>query len=63
VKQDLVEAYAWLTVAVLHGDDDAELLRNHVAVDMTEAEFNEGKCCAARHEEDVRAAMQHTVSH
>src|SRR5210317_864931 len=57
VPRNHVDAYAWLTVAVLHGDADAELLRNHVAVEMSDEEFDEGKRCAARYQEDVRVAM------
>ena len=63
VPRNLVDAYAWLTVAVLHGDADAELLRNHVAVEMSDEEFDEGKRCAARYQEDVRVAMNGTTSH
>jgi uncharacterized protein len=63
VQRSLVDAYAWLTLAVLHGDSDAELLRNHVAIDMTDEEFEEGKRCAARYQEDLRAAMEQPTSH
>jgi TPR repeat protein len=63
VSRNLVDAYAWLTVAVLHGDADAELLRNHVAVEMSDEEFDEGKRCAARYQEDVRVAMNGPTSH
>ena len=57
VRQNPVEAYAWLTVAVLQGDNDAELLRNHVAVDMTDDEFDEGKRCAARYQEELNSTV------
>jgi uncharacterized protein len=63
VQRSLVDAYAWLTVAVLHGDVDAELLRNHVAIDMTDEEFDEGKRCAANYQENIRAAMKSSTSH
>ena len=63
VQRSLVDAYAWLTVAVLHGDTDAELLRNHVAIDMTDEEFDEGKRRAARCQEDIRAVMKQSISH
>jgi TPR repeat protein len=63
VQRSLVDAYAWLTVAVLHGDADAELLRNHVAIEMTDAEFDEGKRCAASYQEDIRVATRQSTSH
>ena len=63
VQRSLVDAYAWLTVAIMHGDADAELLRNHVAIDMTDEEFDEGKRCAASYQEDIRAAMKSSTSH
>ena len=63
VPRSLIDAYAWLTVAVLHGDADAELLRNHVAIEMSDEEFDEGKRCAARYQEDVRVAMNQSTSH
>jgi TPR repeat protein len=63
VQRNLVAAYAWLTVAVMHGDADAELLRNHVAIDMTDEEFDEGKRCAASYQEDIRASMKSSTSH
>ena len=63
VQRILVDAYAWLTVAVLHGDADAEILRNHVASDMSDEEFDEGKRCAARYQEKVLASMHNTRSH
>jgi len=47
VPLDLVKAYAWLTLAVLQGDRDAETLRNIVGAEMTDAEFEAGKRCAA----------------
>jgi TPR repeat protein len=63
VTKSLVDAYAWLTVAVLHGDADAELLRNHVAIEMSDDEFDEGKRCAARYQENIRAVMKQSTSH
>lgn len=49
VPLDLVKAYAWLTLAVLQGDRDAETLRNIVGAEMTDAEFEAGKRCAAEY--------------
>ena len=42
---------------------DAELLRNHVAIEMTDAEFDEGKRCAASYQEDIRVATRQSTSH
>lgn len=38
VEADAVEAFAWLSVALLSGDPDAAALREVVAQDMTAAE-------------------------
>ena len=40
---DLVEAYAWLTLAMAQGDNDAELLRQIVMETMTAAEVQVGE--------------------
>ncbi len=39
VAIDLVQSYFWLSKAIAQGDDDAELLRRQVAVQMSDAEF------------------------
>jgi TPR repeat protein len=39
VEQDEVEAYAWLSVAALDGDPDADALREVVMQDMASAEI------------------------
>lgn len=38
VEQDAVEAYAWLSVAILGGDPDAAILRDIVCREMSGAE-------------------------
>ena len=43
VAVDLVQAYFWLTRAIDQGDADAERLRRHVAVEMSDAEFAEAR--------------------
>ena len=42
VEENAVEAYAWLSVAMLQGDPDAEELRNAVVNDMSPAQIKEG---------------------
>lgn len=54
VAIDLVKAYAWLTVAIMQGDRDADLLRNIVGAQMSDGEFNEGKVCAAHYIAELR---------
>lgn len=39
VEIDLVQAFYWLTQAIEQGDEDAELLRRHVAIEMGDEEF------------------------
>jgi uncharacterized protein len=48
VELDLSVAYAWLTLAVMQGDREAECLRNIVGCDISDAEFNAGKLLAAQ---------------
>lgn len=43
VEQDNSLSFFWLTVAHEQGDTDAELLRNMVAVNMTEEEFRQAR--------------------
>jgi TPR repeat protein len=47
VVQDNSASYAWLTLAVLQGDRDAEILRNVVGVELSEAEYQQGKKLAS----------------
>ncbi|UCE89527.1 MAG: sel1 repeat family protein [Pseudomonadota bacterium] len=42
-RGDSVEAYAWLTLAMAQGDNDAELLRQIVMESMTVAEVQAGE--------------------
>lgn len=55
IPLDLVKAYAWLTLAVLQGDRDAETLRNIVGAQMSDAEFEAGKRCAADYAQFTQA--------
>ncbi len=43
VEPDPVQAYFWLSRAIAQGDQDAELLRRHVAKDMSDAEFEQAR--------------------
>lgn len=43
VEIDLVQAYFWLSCAIGQGDQDAESLRRHVAVEMTASEFADAR--------------------
>ena len=43
VEPDLVQAYFWLSLAIAQGDQDAEMLRRHVAKDMNDAEFEQAR--------------------
>ena len=56
VPVDLVKAWAWLTVAVLQGNRAAVTLRNIVGSQLTDAEFEAGKRCAADYEKLPRTA-------
>ena len=47
VELDLSVAYAWLTLAVMQGDRDAEHLRNIIGCDISDEEFAHGKLMAA----------------
>lgn len=50
VAEDLVEAWAWLTLAVMRGDKDAEQLRYVVAGQMQQEQFDEAERRAAHYE-------------
>ena len=39
LEQDEVKAYYWLTRAIEQGDEDADLLRCNVAINMTDEQF------------------------
>jgi TPR repeat protein len=43
VSLDRAESYAWLTLAVMQGDREAEVLRSIVGVELDDDEFNQGK--------------------
>jgi len=47
VEADAIEAYAWLSVAMLQGDSEAEILRDAVMQAMTNHEINQGAARAA----------------
>ncbi|MEO1767095.1 hypothetical protein [Thiobacter aerophilum] len=47
VEQDAVESYAWLSVAVLGGDADADLLRDVVCQEMSGEEVQAALARAA----------------
>ena len=51
VKPDLAKAYAWLTLAIMHGDDDAEQLRYIVGERMTDEDYEHGQLRAAEYEQ------------
>jgi TPR repeat protein len=40
-------SYAWLTLAVMQGDRDAEALRNVIGVELSDAEYELGKQLAS----------------
>ena len=46
VALDRAQAYAWLTLAVMQGDREAEVLRNIVGVELDDAQFAQGKALA-----------------
>ncbi len=50
IAEDPVEAYAWLSLAVMQGDRDAETLRYVVAEQMTGDECGHGLRRAAEYE-------------
>jgi TPR repeat protein len=50
VDEDLIEAWAWLTLAVMRGDKDAEQLRFVVAAQMQQDQFEEAERRAAQYE-------------
>ena len=50
VEEDLPEAWAWLTLAVMRGDEDAEQLRFVVAGQMRQDQFEEAEQRAAQYE-------------
>lgn len=56
VSIDLPTSYAWLTLAVMQGDRDAETLRNIVGLDLTDDEFAAGKALAADLEKTIAAS-------
>lgn len=47
VVLDNSASYAWLTLAVMQGDRDAETLRNIIGVELSDAEFELGKRLAS----------------
>ena len=46
VDVELAESWAWLTLAVMQGDRDAEVLRNVVGSKLSDEEYNRGKALA-----------------
>ena len=54
VSIDLSRSWAWLTLAVMQGDREAETLRNIVGIDLTDREYQDGKSLAA----DLEQAIQ-----
>lgn len=57
VDVDLAASYAWLTLAVLQGDRDAQTLRNIVGVDLTDEEFTAGRSMAAQLEKTISVPL------
>lgn len=57
VEIDLVQSYFWLTRALDQGDDDAGQLRRIVAVQMSDAQFDEARRLV-RLAKQVGAALQ-----
>jgi len=53
VDVDLSASYAWLTLAVMQGDRDAETLRNIIGIDLTDEQFDAGKLLAAKLETTI----------
>jgi TPR repeat protein len=56
VEEDLVEAFAWLSVAVLNGDHDAEDLRYVVSERMTSDQFDRAQMRAGELELAIAGA-------
>lgn len=54
VDEDPVEAYAWLSLAILQGDRDAVTLRGVIAGRMTIQECERGERAAAAYELQIR---------
>jgi len=52
----LSSSYAWLTLAIMQGDRDAEMLRNIVGIEMSDEEFSSGKTLAAELESSIQLA-------
>ncbi|MGD9000380.1 MAG: sel1 repeat family protein [Granulosicoccaceae bacterium] len=59
VAEDLVEAWAWLTLAVMRGDDDAEQLRFVVSAQMQQDQFAEAERRAAQYEAQMSTSHSH----
>jgi TPR repeat protein len=57
VELDLAAAYAWLTLAVMQGDREAECLRNIVGCDISDQEFVAGKALAAQLAQQIDAPI------
>lgn len=53
VRVDLSASWAWLTLAVMQGDRDAETLRNIVGIDLSDDEYRAGKALAAELEQTI----------
>ncbi|MBK1645034.1 hypothetical protein CKO25_10295 [Thiocapsa imhoffii] len=49
VEIDLAQAHFWLTLAIAQGDQDADLLRNIVGSQMSDAEFAAAQALALAH--------------
>jgi TPR repeat protein len=47
VAIDLPRSWAWLTLAVMQGDREAEMLRNIVGIELSDEEYRAGKQLAA----------------
>ncbi|MGD8743517.1 MAG: sel1 repeat family protein [Granulosicoccaceae bacterium] len=59
VDEDLIEAWAWLTLAVMRGDRDAEQLRFVVSGQMRQDQFAEAEQRAAQYEAQMSASHSH----
>jgi TPR repeat protein len=49
VEIDLARAHFWLSLAIAQGDQDADVLRNIVGSQMSDAEFEAAKALAVSH--------------
>jgi TPR repeat protein len=49
VEIDLARAHFWLSLAIAQGDTDADLLRNIIGSQMSDAEFAAAKALALAH--------------